>query len=139
MHPDIDLLLRYTDGELSAGECHKLEKHLEKCVECRAEADRLRAAEHSDPATPVAASDLLAGIRQWTAQRPATDGDVKSRMATELDPYLGSAGSATVLGRASSNDKDLLPAIESVLTDFLGRRAVGQLVDRIVEHTIMRF
>jgi hypothetical protein len=59
-------------------------------------------------------------------------------VATEIGPYLGSAGSATVLERVSGDGEDLLCAVEGVLADFLGRRAVGQLVDRIVEHTIMR-
>jgi anti-sigma factor RsiW len=139
MHPDIDVLLSYADGQLSPTDVRKLEKHLEECGECRLEARRIRASAIPGPPTSAASEDVLAGIRNWSAKRSqGQDPGIKERVAAELDPYLGAAGSAAVMGRVSADGEHLLSAVEDVLTDFLGRRAVGALVDRIVEHTIMR-
>ncbi len=140
MHPDIDVLLRYLDHELLPAEFPKLEKHLDRCAECRLEVDRLRAATAPEPCAAVSAPVTLAEIRDWSSSRPsAHEAAVISRMAAELDPYLGPSGSAAVLDRVSvPGTGNMLPGVERVLADFLGRRAVANLIDRIVEHAIMR-
>jgi anti-sigma factor RsiW len=138
MHPDIDVLLPYADGDLPPEQARDLVKHLDKCADCRLEVDRLRASAQVERPSAPPAPNILAGIRQWAARRtPAHEAAVKLRMAAELDPYLGAAGTANVLGR-SAPGVNLLSVIQPVLTDFLGRRAVERLVDRIVENTIMR-
>jgi anti-sigma factor RsiW len=41
-HPEQALLLRYIDGELSAAESRRLERHTEACWDCRAELEELK-------------------------------------------------------------------------------------------------
>ncbi len=41
-HPEQASLLRYIDGELSAGESRRLERHMEACWDCRAEVEELK-------------------------------------------------------------------------------------------------
>ena len=41
-HPEEDALLRYLDGELSAGKARRVERHLETCEECRTELEELK-------------------------------------------------------------------------------------------------
>jgi anti-sigma factor RsiW len=139
VHPDIEILLRFADGDLTGTESRSFERHLEKCEQCLQEVRRLQESTLPGPSTTLPAADVLAEIREWAAQHPpAKDAGIKHRMATEIGPYLGEAGSAAVLGRATGDGQNLLPAVEDVLADFLGRRAVGQLVNRIVEHAIVR-
>jgi anti-sigma factor RsiW len=139
MHPDIETLLRHIDGELDDAECRALEKHLDICSECRVEVRRLRAAvlPPTDGAAPPAC--VLTEIREWSEENAEErDQGVRDRMACAIGPYLGNSGSAAVLAAVSPERERLLPAVEQVLSAFLGRRAVGPLVDRIVEHAIMR-
>jgi len=139
MHADIELLLRHIDGNLSDAESRKLEKHLENCSECQAEALRLRASTIPCQAEQPPSTDVMDGIYQWTDRHPqAQDHGVKDRVAAAIGEYLGERGSTSVLATVSAERKHLLPAVEGVLRAFLGRRAVGKLVDRIVEHAIMR-
>ena len=138
MHPDIDVLLPYADGNLPPAQARDLAKHLNQCADCRQEVDRLRASARAERRTAPQTPNILTGIRQWAARRtPAYEEAVKLRMAAELDPYLGAAGAATVLDRSAPGG-NLLSVIQPVLSDFLGRRAVERLVDRIVENAIMR-
>jgi anti-sigma factor RsiW len=138
MHPGLDLLLSYTDAELSPAESRKVERHLDECAECRLEVRRLRVSNSPHPHMAVPADNLVQEIRHWSAHcSPAQDRGIKERIGAEIDPYLGAGGSSRVLNRISA-DGALLSEIEGVLTDFVGRRAVGPLVDSIVEHAIMR-
>jgi len=138
MHADLDALLRYADGELNDSERLKLEGHLADCSECRIEADRLRSSITPAAVSGIDSGDLLSGIQHWAANRRPSPEELKESMAAEIVPYLGKAGCATVLERVASGGSDLLPTVEGILADFLGRRAVEPLVDRIVEHTIVR-
>ena len=139
MHPELDVLLQYADGELDAAESQKVDKHLDECAECRLEVARLRHSTVCEPPSPVAAEMLLAGIRDWTVNAPRPEGnDLKQRVAGAINTYLGSDATAVLLHRVSDQNNDLLSAIEPVLADFLGRRAAAKLIDRTVDHIIMR-
>jgi len=141
MHPELDALLRYADGELDGEERRKLDKHLERCGPCRVEAGRLRRAVRPGPADAVPADHVLAGIRHWTArqtQEQPHDRSIKERTATKIGPYLGPAGAVTVLNKVSAQGDDLLSVIEPVLANFLGCRAARRLMSQVVEQVIMR-
>jgi hypothetical protein len=82
----------------------------------------------------------MAAIRQWSARRREADPDgraVRARVEAELAPYLGPGGASRTLEPAADRHK-LLPAVESVLTIFLGGRAAGRLMRRVVDRAVVR-
>jgi hypothetical protein len=141
MHPELDLLIRFIDGEGDLRECRGVRLHLANCQECRLEAAYLlRAVRHSRTGAPRTA-ETLARIRRWESERwqdVRGGGAVKSRVASEISPFLGRDASGRILMRVSDQDEDLLCTIESVLTAFLGRAAAPRLVSHVVDRAIMR-
>jgi anti-sigma factor RsiW len=142
MHPELEWLVRYSDGEGTPDERQSLERHLARCAACRLELERLHMAEaegHLQPAPPLA--PLLADIQEWSERRRKQDPDsqaVISRVVRMLQPYLGNEGSRRLVGGVSREGVDLLGTVEPVLACFLGRRATQKLVGHIVECAIMR-
>ena len=141
MHPELDLLIRFIEGEGDLTEYRGVRLHLADCQECRLEAAHLlRAARSSRPGAPRTA-ETLARIRRWEAERSqeVRGGQaVKSRVASEISPFLGPDASGRILMRVSDQCEDLLCTIESVLTAFLGRAAAPRLVSHVVDRAIMR-
>ena len=69
MHPELELLIRFTHGEGDLGEYRGVRLHLANCQECRLEAALLlRAVCHSRPGAPPLV-DTLGRIRRWEAER----------------------------------------------------------------------
>jgi anti-sigma factor RsiW len=145
IHPDLEILIRYADGELPAARSGTVSAHLERCQECRLEVYRLRIATQAAAASAVPASSgpepalekVLAGIRAWdaAAHTPGRPAALRRRVADEVAPYLGPQGAETVLASVSDGNADLLSNIEPVLALFLGCRAAASLVDHIVDAT----
>jgi anti-sigma factor RsiW len=112
VHPEIDQLLIYVDGEMGRAQRRGLERHLEQCPECRDEVRRLRMAalaERGAEAPPRAG--LLERIRQWEAQRRQVDPRgtvVTARVATEIAPFLGEQTSVRIVQAACQQGRTLL-------------------------------
>ena len=138
MHPDLETLIRSRDGELADGRERQVQAHLEGCGECRLHLHRLK--QEVAPRIPAEPGPfILAGIRakirNWEAQRSSeqwTQG-LKTRVARQIGPFLGSRGADCVLQPVSQDGENLLCAIEPVLAEFLGSRAASSLVGRVVD------
>lgn len=105
-HPGEELLLRYTDGELSPNEARQVEKHLEACWQCRTEIEELKAtvaecmryrknAAAQLPAPPNPWSDLSRGFAEVDAAVPA--GSFLGRIFSPLGSLRWSLAAAVVL------------------------------------------
>lgn len=142
MHIELELLIRYSDGELDSRERGSIERHLARCAECRLELDMLRLA--ADPGLTVNAptvEEVLADAHQWQADRQdhgINPDVVRGRVAAELNPYLGRTATSTVLASVSPNCDNLLSVVEPVLAIFLGRCAARQFVSHVVDTAIVR-
>jgi hypothetical protein len=82
----------------------------------------------------------LAGIRRWTERRQQEDPDariVKGRVAEEISGYLGTGATGRILEPVTESTK-LFPAVEPVLAIFLGCRAAGRLIQRVIDTAIVR-
>jgi len=82
----------------------------------------------------------LVGIRRWHERRDQEDPDarmVKSRVASEIADYVGPAAADRILEPVTERAK-LFPAVEPVLAIFLGCRAAGRLIQRVIESAIVR-
>jgi hypothetical protein len=89
---------------------------------------------------PVSLEATLAGIRRWHKRRAQEDPDaavIKGRVAQEIKGYLGPAATDRILQPVTEQSK-LFPAVEPVLTIFLGCRAAGRLINHIIESAIVR-
>lgn len=64
--------------------------------------------------------------------------EIKSRVAREIAPYLGTVAADLILEQVSAGGDDLLPRLENVLSLFLGGRAAGKLTDHIIDTAIVR-
>lgn len=150
IHPDIESLVRYRDGDLSPDRGKAIDRHLRTCQACRLEYQRL--AEAFTSASDCAATanthnhdsrlaSLLAGIQGWEAASASTgrsDGGVKRRVAGKVEKYLGTAATSKILQPVSDDGGNLLSTIEPVLALFLGRKAASRLVSHVVEAAIVR-
>jgi hypothetical protein len=82
----------------------------------------------------------LAGIRRWTERRQQDDPDarvVKGRIAAEIAGYLGPDATGQILQPVTESAR-LFPAIEPVLSIFLGCRAAKRLIQRVIDTAIVR-
>jgi len=144
IHPDTEALTRYRDGELTESQRAAAEAHLERCSQCRAAYGRLcREADapgaHATAPDAAMMSQVLANIDRWeeAQSEPERQGEaLKQRVASDLEPFLGTEGTDRVLQSVSGGEENLLPAVESVLAVFLGRKTASLLVNDIVDHAI---
>lgn len=98
-----------------------------------------------DPRYPVQLPDLglLAKIRSEIRAFQAARSDdrwhaeMKSRVAREIGPFLGSNGARMLLQPVAENGRNLLSTIEPVLAEFLGPRAASELVSHVVDTSIV--
>jgi|KBSMisStaDraftv2_1062788.scaffolds.fasta_scaffold589350_2 hypothetical protein len=89
---------------------------------------------------PVSVEATLVRIRRWHKRRAQEDPDatvVKGRVAQKIEAYLGPAATDRILQPVNEHAK-LVPAVEPVLTIFLGCRAAGRLIDHIIDSAIVR-
>jgi hypothetical protein len=151
IHPDIESLFRYREGECPREHQKAIERHLRACPECRLELRRIGDAWNSGAgsAAPASALDddpgllasLLAGIQvleSGTAKGGYTVEGTKRRVAGCLEKYLGALTAGKILQSAADDGSNLLSTVEPVLALFLGRKAAGCLVSRIVEAANVR-
>ena len=139
-HPDIEALVSLQFGELPADRTRAVRQHLAGCALCRQEFERLQHSLDGGPADCDAAPDsstLLATIRDWEISSMQAGDALKRRIAIELAPYVGQAGADTLLRPVQDDGRNLLSKVAPMLTVFLGRRAAGNLVSRVVEKTIV--
>jgi anti-sigma factor ChrR (cupin superfamily) len=146
MHPDLQTLLRFRDGELLLERRAAIEAHVGQCDSCRLELHRLDAAgqviDAREPLEEAAREAGLAGvlesIRGLEARSSAEGEAVKRSVGREIRPYLGGRAAIRILQDVSPGGRDLLPAVEPALALFLGRKAASLLVSRIVATSIVR-
>src|SRR5262249_44906184 len=84
--------------------------------------------------------DILRAIRRWSERRQQEDpGDaiVKGRVADEIGGYLGPSATRRILEQVTERGT-LFPAIEPVLSVFLGSRAAACLIQRVFDSAIVR-
>jgi hypothetical protein len=110
-----------------------------ECGGCREELDRIR----GGPGGGEAPNDdvLLSGIRtemeRWESDL-SRDKAVKSKMSSELAPFLGRHATDQLFRTVSTRGENLLSTVEPVLALFLGCRTASTLIDQIVTHAILR-
>jgi hypothetical protein len=139
MHLDIEALVSLHFGELPAERARPMLLHLSACALCRHELDRLRLSTESAADAPFETARLLAKIRHWDNSRHAGQhGEaLKQWIARELALYVGEEGANRLLRPVQEDGRDLLAEVAPLLSMFLGRRAAGILVSRMVEKTIV--
>jgi len=139
-HLDIEALASLLFGELQAYRVRAVRHHLAGCALCRQEFERLQQSLECGPVDCDPAPDtdtLLATLRDWETSGVQAGDALKRRIAIELAPYVGQAGADTLLRPVQDDGRNLLSRIAPLLTVFLGRRAAGNLVSRVVEKTIV--
>jgi hypothetical protein len=137
-------LIRLLEKTLPQAEAAALTAHLNFCAACRRELQSLeravpgRAFAPQEPAAGDLPASLVAGMDVWDEfeQAPERSTAVRRRVAAELEPYIGRQAAARLLASVSAGNRDLLTAIEPLLTQFLGCQAASKLVDYIVDTTV---
>jgi putative zinc finger protein len=148
LHPEIETLVRYRDGDMAADRQAEVEGHLAACDKCRSNLRLVRkvfgqvepepAAAEIVPALPA----VLAKIQQWEASQagPAGNADaVKDRVAHQVGLFLGNQATRRVFEQVSDDNSNLLTIAGSVLCEFLGREPAAVLVSSVVDKAIVRF
>jgi anti-sigma factor RsiW len=140
IHPDIEILISYCDGELTPGQFASVAEHLASCDSCAVECDRLRAARDTPhaPLPPQALEALRGRLQELIAERarPQRSGEIQQRLVSALAPFLGPLAAGRLLFPASASGRDLLPIVEPVLASFLGKRAAAELVGHLIDTTM---
>ena len=146
-HPDLEMMVRYVDGELPPGRQAEVAEHVGRCQDCLLEVRRLQtalevprmAAPPGGALGPAHLETLLNDIQAWRARAlsPERRDQVNRRIAAILAPYLGPAGTEKVLRPVTENQPDLLAEVEPVLALFLGAAAASKLTERIVDSVLM--
>ena len=151
IHPDLGILIRYRDGELSGRLQGSVKAHVSQCERCRWELDRFESAlfeireqaatpSQSKPLNPDLLNGIRGAIRKWEAEktRPEHSAEaLKQRVAREIEPYLGPQASRKVLQSVSSDGQNLLNTVERILCNFLGEQAASDLVSHVVNSAII--
>ena len=148
IHPDIEILLLYRDGELAAKPLAAVTAHLGACDSCQREYDRLCAARDwvrkqtagGGVATPPnGLATLQARMKELIADRANAErcGALHIKVAAEIAPFLGHQAAGQLLRSVSGKNDDLLCVIEPVLANFLGERAAAELVSHLLETLVL--
>jgi len=150
IHPDIDSLARYREGQLPPSPRKAIKRHLGECPECRLEYQRLADAWSSGARRTAAAgalddprglATLLAGIQSWqtvAANTNRTGDGIQRRIAREMEKYFGTPATSRILLSVSDDGGNLLSTVEPALALFLGRRAASCLVSCVVDAAIVQ-
>ena len=140
-HPDLQELMGYHAGEWPPPRQSAIRAHLDNCPECHREACRLSSAlAVSDPPDAGAFASILGTIRRVAAasEQPERTAEVKSRVAQQMQPFLGARATETILHKVSAAGDNLLSSVEPVVALFLGERAASRLVGNVVDRAILR-
>jgi anti-sigma factor RsiW len=137
IHPDIEILLSFCDGELAADQFASVAEHLASCDSCTVECNRLRAANdaaHVAP-SPEAIAALRARLQELIVEgaKPHHSGEIRQKVVSALSPFLGLSAANRLLAPLSGSGRDLLPIVEPVLVNFLGERAAAELVSHLID------
>ena len=140
IHPDIEVLISFCDGELAAEQLASVVEHVAACDSCTVECRRLRAARD---AAPVILPDhvltsLRARVQELMSERARLQrsGEIQQKVATALALFLGPVAASRLLVPVSGNGGDLLPVVEPVLANFLGEHAAAELVSHLIDTAI---
>ena len=136
-HPDFDALFHYSEGHLTEPDRKDLEAHLRTCVRCQGILDTLAV---SASAAPPLSEFLtkLSELQRKLEIEGANSAALRSRVESELIPYIGAAAARRILQRVEPGGENLLATIDSALRLFLGNAATDRLVSHIVDRAIMR-
>lgn len=159
MHLDPGRLAAYRDRELSEPEAREVAGHLEKCPRCAREAEAATAewelslaadAQFRSRCVPPAdgLEQVLGLIQEWRKSdaaegpqgQPSSLAELRRRIGAQLELYFGSETAALLESIACSRRPadNLIAAVEPLLTAFLGRKAAGVLMRRILEGSDQR-
>ena len=148
IHPDIEMLRRYRDGEPVADLKDAIEAHLSECDWCRGQLLLIECEASPAPADGVVfetgageLSALLGHLRNWEAGRPAPQVRgpmIRQRAAREIALFLGDNAALQIIQPVSDDGGNLVPAIRPTLDLFLGLRAAAHLSSHIVEVAVVR-
>lgn len=159
MHLDPATLVAYRDRELSEPEAGEVARHLETCPRCAGEAEAVSQewelslaadAQFRSQCVPPAdgLEQVLGLIQEWrrsaaaegVAGQPSNLAELRGRIGAQLELYFGSETAALLESIACSRRPadNLITAVEPLLTAFLGRKAAGVLMRRILEGSDQR-
>jgi hypothetical protein len=159
MHPDPGTLAAYRDRELSEPEARDVARHLETCPRCAREAETASAewalslaadAQFRSQCVPPAdgLEQVLGLIQEWRRSAAAegvegqasSPAELRRRIGAQLELYFGSETGPLLESIACSRRPadNLITAVEPLLTAFLGRKAAGVLMRRILEGSDQR-
>ena len=147
MHPDIEILVLFRDGELESDTAATLSCHISKCDACRlelqrlqrvlAEADRLSAVK----AEPETFDRVLTTIRHWEADTSAVESltsTIRGRVAECVAAFFGNAAARAILDPVPEDGRNLLSTAEYTLGEFLGHKAAAALINQALDTPIVR-
>jgi hypothetical protein len=159
MHPDPGRLVAYRDRELSEPEARDVARHVATCPRCAREAESASAewelslaadAQFRSRCVPPAdgLEQVLGLIQEWRRSaaaegvegQPSNLADLRLRIGAQLELYFGSETAVLLESIACSRRPadNLITAVEPLLTAFLGRKAAGVLMRRILEGSDQR-
>ena len=143
-------MIRYWDGQLLPKRAKAVQSHLHDCGFCRTNYNRFYVAlqevrqETAYKQVPQPNPGILASIRQRIPRFEANKNSPQRRqamkrlVADQIGPFLGNKAAAALLELVSENCQNLLSTVEPVLADFLGSRAASDLVNRVLDASIVR-
>lgn len=156
VHPRMEELLSWADGNLSGPLRSALEAHLTRCNRCCEDARSIRAAAdsrerawnqraHQVRLLEEGFDDLEAGMCLWSSlrglvplgpRRGLLGSAINQRLTRAVSLYFGqeAASRVAVSPHPGSPERPLLTAIKPLFNAFLGRKAADSLV-RHIDHT----
>jgi|SRR5579871_7009340 len=140
-HPELEDLLRYREKTLPEDQQKAVRTHLGTCNQCRQEMERIVQAVHGGNVMVPPVEDLLSNLsalRSSLEQPELTGNALKTRVKSELVPYVGVEAADRILQSVAPSGENLLSTIEPVLRLFLGKAATARIVSRIVDRAIVR-
>ena len=155
LHPGIEDILSWADGNLAFSDRRALEAHLEACRKCCEDARTFREAQTqlsqigSEQQSRQAMllkdglRNLEASMRVWSAlrgvlpeipQRHFLTSSVNLRSTRAVELYFGQEAANRIArsARLGAHEPHLLPAIKPLFSAFLGRKAADSVARHIV-------